>query len=60
MLYVAVFDFSLAAFSLAGLVFFVWCWIAFGKDQKLHPIYKRSDTSVIHSRRRAQVEKDCA
>jgi len=34
MLYVVVFDFALTGFLLAGLGFFIWCWIGFRQARK--------------------------
>jgi len=60
MVYVIMFDFALAALVVAGLAFFVWCWIAFRQERIQHPIYPGFVVPVVQNAAATQVIKRCA
>jgi hypothetical protein len=60
MIYIAMFDFGLAALGIAALGFFVWCWIAFGRDRTQHPIYRGLAVASVHNRATTRVRSRCA
>ena len=60
MFYAFIFDFGLVGVVLSTLVFFIWCWMAFRRDRKLHPTYKEAKASTQHEHANVQSEKCCA
>ncbi|HWY67740.1 MAG TPA: hypothetical protein VNX88_03695 [Terriglobales bacterium] len=60
MFYVAIFDFALAGLGLATFGFFVLCWVAFGQDRKMHPIYRQAGISVTRQVAKERAEGRCA
>lgn len=59
MLYVMMFDFGLAAVVIAGLGFFVWCWIVFRKERK-QPIYRGCPVPAVHKAGTIPLTRRCA
>jgi hypothetical protein len=60
MMYIAMFDFSLAALVVVLLGFFVWRWIAFWKERMQQPIYREFAVPVSHNPAATRVRKRCA
>lgn len=60
MYYIFLFDFGLAGVLLAGLSFFIWCWIAFKHEREMHPIYRESNVLAPRELVSADKEKCCA
>ena len=59
----SIFDFSLAALSLAPLGLFLLFWRMFPRDRGVHPIYRESGIEMIDKTTRRlckrQVERKC-
>jgi hypothetical protein len=60
MVYVVMFDFALAALVIAGLGFFVSCWIAFGKERIRRPIYRGFAVPNARNAAAIPIRKHCA